>query len=350
MFESFFTEQALQKSTPFMSDDFLKKYKNDTILITGAGGSIGSKIVEKLTEINFKNIVLLDQSEFHLFKLKKKHLSSGFNYEIADIRDKRKIEYLFQIYKPKLVIHAAAYKHVSLIENDAYELIRTNLEGTINMFTSSLKYAVSDFIFISTDKAVNPVNNMGVSKMLAELFLKSNFNNKKISTKIIRFGNVINSNGSVIPIFLDAIYNGSAIEIRNEAVERYFIYDDVVAKNILNISIHDSNSLYLLEMNSPIKIIDLANYIKRIKKSSSIITITNLSKKEKITEELLNSDESIEKTNYLDCYRIKKSTVIDKEIWKEIRKEIIDIVKNNKTFNHKVVDSKIQHIDYLIEK
>ena len=112
------------------------------------------------------------------------------------------------------------------------------------MFTSSLKYAVSDFIFISADKAVNPVNNMGLSKMLAELFLKSNFNNKKISTKIIRFGNVINSNGSVIPIFLDAIYNGSAIEIRNEAVERYFIYDDVVAKNILNISIHDSNSLY----------------------------------------------------------------------------------------------------------
>ncbi len=109
----------------------MKKYENDTILITGAGGSIGSKIVEKLTEINFKNIVLLDQSEFHLFKLKKKHLSSGFNYEIADIRDKRKIEYLFQIYKPKLVIHAAAYKHVSLIENDAYELIRTEFRGTI---------------------------------------------------------------------------------------------------------------------------------------------------------------------------------------------------------------------------
>ena len=103
-------------------------------------------------------------------------------------------------------------------------------------------------------------------------------------------------------------------------------------------------------MNSPIKIIDLANYIKQIKKSSSIITITNLSKKEKITEELLNSDESIEKTNYLDCYRIKNSTIIDKEIWKEIRKEIIDIVKNNKTFNHKVVDTKIHDIDYLIEK
>ena len=187
MFESFFINQALQKSTSFICDEFLKKYQHHTILITGAGGSIGSKIVEELVKINFKNIVLLDHSELHLFKLKKKYSSLDFNYEIGDIRDYKKIDFIMGLYKPKLVIHAAAYKHVSLVENDMYELIRTNVEGTINVYTSSLKHKVSDFIFISTDKAVNPINNIGLSKMLAELFLKSYFNTNTLNTKIIRF-------------------------------------------------------------------------------------------------------------------------------------------------------------------
>ena len=112
MFESFFIKQALQKSTSLISDEFMKKYQHHTILITGAGGSIGSKIVEELVKINFKNIVLLDHSELHLFKLKKKYSSPDFNYEIGDIRDHKKIDFIMGLYKPKLVIHAAAYKHV----------------------------------------------------------------------------------------------------------------------------------------------------------------------------------------------------------------------------------------------
>ncbi|MDB2413992.1 SDR family NAD(P)-dependent oxidoreductase, partial [Flavobacteriaceae bacterium] len=251
MFESFFIKQALQKSTSLICDEFLKKYQHHTVLITGAGGSIGSKIVEELVKINFKNIVLLDHSELHLFKLKKKYSSLDFSYEIGDIRDHKKIDFIWSLYKPKLVIHAAAYKHVSLVENDMYELIRTNLEGTINVYTSSLKHKVSDFIFISTDKAVNPVNNMGVSKMLAELFLKSYFKTNTLNTKIIRFGNVINSNGSVVPIFIDNIKDGTPMEVRGKDVERYFIYDTVVAKSILNCSIENKNGMYLLEMNTP---------------------------------------------------------------------------------------------------
>ena len=291
MFESFFIKQALQKSTSLICDEFLKKYQHHTILITGAGGSIGSKIVEELVKINIKNIVLLDHSELHLFKLKKKYSSLDFSYEIGDIRDHKKIDFIWSLYKPKLVIHAAAYKHVSLVENDMYELIRTNLEGTINVYTSSLKHKVSDFIFISTDKAVNPVNNMGVSKMLAELFLKSYFKTNTLNTKIIRFGNVINSNGSVVPIFIDNIKDGTPMEVRGKDVERYFIYDTVVAKSILNCSIENKNGMYLLEMNTPIKILDLANYLNKENKTKSSIKITVLEKKEKMTEELLNNNE-----------------------------------------------------------
>jgi FlaA1/EpsC-like NDP-sugar epimerase len=139
MSESFFKEQELQKNISVVSDEFLMKYQNNTILITGAGGSIGSKIVEELTKINCVNIILLDQSELNLFHIKKKNSSSNFIYELADIRDSRRIDAIMQLYQPKLVIHTAAYKHVSLVENDAYELIRTNVEGTINVFNASKK-------------------------------------------------------------------------------------------------------------------------------------------------------------------------------------------------------------------
>lgn len=338
MFESFFINQALQKSTSFICDEFLKKYQHHTILITGAGGSIGSKIVEELVKINFKNIVLLDHSELHLFKLKKKYSSLDFNYEIGDIRDYKKIDFIMGLYKPKLVIHAAAYKHVSLVENDMYELIRTNVEGTINVYTSSLKHKVSDFIFISTDKAVNPINNMGLSKMLAELFLKSYFNTNTLNTKIIRFGNVINSNGSVVPVFINNIQNGAILKVRGEDVERYFIYDSVVAKSILNNSIENRNGMYLLEMNTPIKIVDLAKYLNNLNQSKNTIKITSLGKKEKMTEELLNNNESIEITNDSNCYRIINPLTIDIEI----RKEIIDIVTINKNFNSEFLNNKIK--------
>ena len=338
MFESFFIKQALQKSTSLICDEFLKKYQHHTILITGAGGSIGSKIVEELVKINIKNIVLLDHSELHLFKLKKKHSSLDFSYEIGDIRDHKKIDFIWSLYKPKLVIHAAAYKHVSLVENDMYELIRTNLEGTINVYTSSLKHKVSDFIFISTDKAVNPVNNMGVSKMLAELFLKSYFKTNTLNTKIIRFGNVINSNGSVVPIFIDNIKDGTPMEVRGKDVERYFIYDTVVAKSILNCSIENKNGMYLLEMNTPIKILDLANYLNKENKTKSSIKITALEKKEKKKEELLNFNESVEVTNDHNCYRIRNSSPIDIGI----RKNIIDIVRINKNLDSELLESNIR--------
>jgi FlaA1/EpsC-like NDP-sugar epimerase len=337
MSELFFKEQELQKKSSAVSDGFLAKYQNISILITGAGGSIGSKIVEELTNINCKNIILLDQSELNLFHIKKKNSSSNFIYELADIRDSRRIDAIIQLYQPKLVIHTAAYKHVSLVENDAYELIRTNVEGTINVFNASKKQGVSEFIFISTDKAVNPVNTMGLSKMLAEIFIKTHFKDKNINTKIIRFGNVIHSNGSVLPTFIDHIHNGTPIEVRGVEVERYFIYDTVVARSILNIALEPTNSMYLLEMNAPIKIIDVANHLKKKYQSTVPVKITNLCENEKVTEELLHLDETIEKTNNPTYYRIKRATIINYEI----RNEIIDIVARNKKGYTTLVANKI---------
>mgnify|MGYP001038425238 FL=1 len=340
MFESFFIKQAHQKNTSLLRDEFLKKYQDHTILITGAGGSIGTTIVEELVKIKFTNIVLLDHSELHLFKLKKKYAALGFNYEIGDVRDSKKIDFILSLYKPKLVIHTAAYKHVSLVDNDRYELIRTNVEGTINVYTASVQHKVSDFIFVSTDKAVNPINTMGLSKMLAELFLKSYFNNKTLNTKIIRFGNVINSNGSVIPVFIDNIQNGTPLEVRGKEVQRYFIYDTVVAKSILNSSIENRNSMYVLEMNTPIKIVDVANYLIQKYQANNTIKITPLGEKEKMTEALLNHNESIEATNDANCYRITNPSIIDNEV----RREIIDIVTINKSFNTTLLKNKIKRV------
>ena len=338
MLESFFKEQASQKNAPFMKEVFLKKYQNEAILITGAGGSIGRKLVETLVGMNFKKMILLDQSEFNLFKLKQCDFSRGVQFEIADIRDRRKIERIMHMYTPKLVIHTAAYKHVSLLHKDVYELIRVNVEGTINVFKSSLKNGVSDFIFVSTDKAVNPVNKMGLSKMLAELFLKSYALSTKIQVKIVRFGNVINSSGSVIPIFLENIHNGKDMEVRNKNVARYFIYDDVVVKNILHIAIENTNATYLLEMNTPVKILDLGNYIKRIKKANSAIKIVDLQKEEKLTEELLNFDEHLEKTPYENCYSVKNGLLPNKKL----RKAIMKLVKRNKKWDSKRVTKQLQ--------
>ena len=337
MLEAFFTEQALQKNTPFMKEAFFDKYQNESILITGAGGSIGRKLVETLIGINFKHMILIDQSEFNLFQLKQHDFSKDVQLQIADIRDRRKMEHLMQIYRPKLVIHTAAYKHVSLSEKDIYEFIRVNIEGTINVFKSSLNHGVSDFIFVSTDKAVNPVNKMGLSKMLAELFLESYFLSTKMQIKIVRFGNVINSSGSVIPTFLKNINNGEAIEVRNKNTERYFIYDDVVAKNILHIAIENTHAIYLLEMNAPVKILDLAIYIKEIRKSNSAIKIVDLQNEEKLTEELLNFDEHLEKTLYEGCYCVKKGLLPNKKL----RKEIMKIVKHNKKWELKRVGKQL---------
>jgi len=326
MLESFFKKQAGQKNAPFLKEAFLKKYQNEAILITGAGGSIGRKLVETLVGMNFKKMILLDQSEFNLFKLKQYDFSRDVQFEIADIRDRRKMEHVMQMYTPKLVIHTAAYKHVSLLQKDVYELIRTNVEGTINVFKSSLKNGVSDFIFVSTDKAVNPVNKMGLSKMLAELFLKSYVFSTKIQVKNVRFGYVINSSGSVIPTFLENIDRGKDMEVRNQNVARYFIYDDVVAKNILHIAIENTHATYLLEMNTPVNILDLANYLKGIKKANSAIKIVDLQKEEKLTEELLNFDEHLEKTPYENCYSVKNGLLPNKKL----RKAIMKLVKNNK--------------------
>jgi FlaA1/EpsC-like NDP-sugar epimerase len=338
MLESFFKKQASQKSAPFMKEAFLNKYQNEPILITGAGGSIGRKLVEILVRMNFKKMILLDQSEFNLFKLKQYDFSRDIQFEIADIRDRRKMEYVMQMHTPKLVIHTAAYKHVSLLQKDVYELIRVNVEGTINLFKSSLKNGVSDFIFVSTDKAVNPVNKMGLSKMLAELFLKSYIFSTKIQVKIVRFGNVINSSGSVIPTFLENIDRGKDMEVRNKNVARYFIYDDVVAKNILHIAIENTNATYLLEMNTPVNILDLANYLKKIKKANSAIKIVDLQEEEKLTEELLNFDEHLEKTPYENCYYVRNGLLPNKKL----RKAIMKLVKNNKKWDSPRVTKQLQ--------
>src|SRR5690606_36049767 len=196
------------------------------IFITGAAGSIGSELARKVSKYNYKKLILIDSAESSLYNIEQEFNQQGvvnFVAIIADIRDNNRMEQLFDVYKPKIVFHAAAYKHVPLMESNPYEAVSVNIIGTKNIASLSVKYSVNKFIFISTDKAVNPTNVMGATKRIAELYvncLKGKGQTKFITT---RFGNVLGSNGSVIPLFKKQIEAGGPITVTHKDITRYFM-------------------------------------------------------------------------------------------------------------------------------
>ena len=289
---------------------------NKRILVTGAAGSIGSEIVRQLTKYN-PEILLLDNAETPLFnienELKEKYPQVKHTILIADIRDLKHIEDIFVKYQPQVVFHAAAYKHVPMMEREPYEAVITNIFGTKNVADLSLKYGVQRFIMISTDKAVNPTNVMGATKRYAEMIVntekdsaKLSFNNdnedKKeecCSTKFIvtRFGNVLGSNGSVIPTFRHQISVGGPVTVTHKDITRYFMTIPEAARLVLEAAtMGNGGEIFLFDMGQPVKIDDLAR--KMIKLSGLEpdkdieIKYTGLRHGEKLYEELLAKKEN----------------------------------------------------------
>ena len=292
-----------------------------TILITGGAGSIGSEIVRQVAQFSPSLIVILDQAETPLYEMELEmradHPTINFKFVLADISNRHRLEPLFKKYDFSMVYHAAAYKHVPLVEENPHEAILVNVFGTKNVAQLSSQYNVHRFVMISTDKAVNPTNVMGASKRAAELFIQSLQNLEANQTKFIttRFGNVLGSNGSVIPRFKKQIENGGPITITHPDIVRFFMTIPEACELVLQAATMGSGGeIYVFDMGQPIKILDLA---KRMVKLSGLeldtdikIIFTGLRPGEKLYEELLSDGAKTLPTHH-DKILISKDPCVD---------------------------------------
>jgi FlaA1/EpsC-like NDP-sugar epimerase len=281
-----------------------RQLKEKTVLITGAAGSIGSEIVRQVLLFNPHRVIVLDQAEtplHHLsLELEHKFSKSRVEYIIADVRDKEAMDKVFKRYKPQVVYHAAAYKHVPLMEENPSQAILTNILGTKILADLSCAYHVKKFVMVSTDKAVNPSNVMGASKRIAEKYVQSlqikhQKEDNENATKFIttRFGNVLGSNGSVVPLFTKQIANGGPLTITHPDIIRYFMTIPEACQLVLEAgAMGNGGEIYIFDMGKPVRILDLAK--KMIKLAGFIpdkeikIEIVGLRPGEKLYEELLN--------------------------------------------------------------
>ena len=277
--------------------------KNQVILITGGAGSIGSEIVRQCISFEPKLIVLVDQGESPLYDIENELAGNKVEIVVGDIRNLARMEKIFEHFKPSYVFHAAAYKHVPLMENNPYEAINTNVFGTQNIANLSSKYQVKKFVLVSTDKAVNPTNIMGASKRIAEIYVQSLNEKLKLESDqhtlyiTTRFGNVLGSNGSVIPLFRKQIEEGGPLTVTHPEITRYFMTIPEACQLVLEAGVMgQGGEIYIFDMGESVKIIDLAH--KMIKLSGYEvnkdikITFTGLRPGEKLKEELLNDNEN----------------------------------------------------------
>ena len=320
-------EDLLGRGEVKLSQGEIRSYiKGKSILVTGAGGSIGSQIVREIFKFKPSQLVLVDVNENALYMLErdldfekshsKEYEDIQYISEIVSIREKAALTEVFDKYKPNVVFHAAAHKHVPLMERRPQEAIKNNVFGTKNVMDVAIEKEVERFIMISTDKAVNPTNAMGASKRLTEIILQSKGNKYKTKFAAVRFGNVLGSNGSVIPIFKEQIKKGGPITITHRNIIRYFMTIPEAAQLVLQAGYYASEGeIFLLDMGEPVKIIDLATNLIKLSglepyKDIDIEEI-GLRPGEKMYEELSLDYESSEKTGNQMIY---KNTTLDIDV------------------------------------
>ncbi|MBZ9577557.1 polysaccharide biosynthesis protein [Patescibacteria group bacterium] len=321
--------------------------KNKNVLITGAAGSIGSELSKQVAKFKPSLLLLLDQDETGIFNISEE-LKSGFPYlkiisQIADIRDKAKIDGVFAMLQSGIVFHAAAYKHVPLMEKQPDEALKNNIFGTEIVASASLKHNIEKFVFISTDKAVNPSSVMGATKRAGEIICQTL--NQKNSTKFIsvRFGNVLDSRGSVIPIFREQIKKSGPVEVTHPDMKRYFMTISEACLLVMQAAgIGKGGEVFVLDMGEPIKILDLAKEMIRLygfEPDKDIpIVFTGVRPGEKLFEEVLTAEEGTIATQHQKIFMAKLSPIDKRKIEENLeklkeavkksgRKEIINILK-----------------------
>lgn len=286
-----------------------KELKDKIILITGAAGSIGSEIVRQLMKFETGMIIMCDQSETALHNLflemEETHQNSKFHAFIGDVKDEQRMAFLFEMFKPHYVYHAAAYKHVPMMEDNPAEAIKTNVLGTKTIADMAVKHGVVKFVMISTDKAVNPTNIMGASKRIAEIYVQSLNNAHNGATKFIttRFGNVLGSNGSVIPRFKQQIEKGGPLTVTHPEITRYFMTIPEACRLVLEAGcMGKGGEIFVFDMGKSVKIVELAKKMIRlaglIPDEDIAIQFTGLRPGEKLYEELLNDNENVMPTHH----------------------------------------------------
>ena len=283
------------------------KLSGKRILITGAAGSIGSEITRQLSDYDYEQLILIDQAESPLYDLQQELIQNNKHHIIslvAGIQDRNKMDEIFEMYRPHKVYHAAAYKHVPLMEYNPYEAIKTNILGTKTLVDISVKYNVESFVMISTDKAVNPTNIMGATKRTAELYV-SCLSNQKNTTKFTttRFGNVLGSNGSVIPLFEKQIQKRLPLTVTHKDITRYFMTIQEACNLVLEAGTMGSGGeIYIFDMGKSVKIFDIAKkmiYLSGLNYPEDIdIKITGLRPGEKLYEELMANEENKMRTHH----------------------------------------------------
>jgi len=335
-----------RKPIKIENEEVKSRHFNKSILVTGGAGSIGSEIVRQVAQFNPSLIVVLDQAETPLYdfelEMRSRFPHIAFKFVLADVSNRHRIEPLFKSYQFSMVYHAAAYKHVPLVEENPHEGVLVNILGSKIISTLSSKYKVNRFVMVSTDKAVNPTNVMGASKRAAELFVQSLQNVEGNTTKFIttRFGNVLGSNGSVIPHFKKQIEAGGPVTITHPDIVRYFMTIPEACELVLHAgTMGHGSEIFVFDMGEPVKILDLARRMIKLSGFEPNIDIkiiyTGLRPGEKLYEELLSDDAKtmpthndkimISKDPTMDFHEIE--SLVNSIIKASLRRDKVEVVK-----------------------
>lgn len=355
------------------------EFKGKILMVTGAAGSIGSEIARQLSKFKFQKLILVDIAESALYDLQQEFKQEGvrdFVAIVADVRDQFGIENVISTYRPNILFHAAAYKHVPLMEENPYEAVKINVAGTRTLARMAMKYEVGKFVMVSTDKAVNPTNVMGATKRAAEIYISSLQSSPDHHTKFIttRFGNVLGSNGSVIPLFKKQLEKGGPLTVTHEKITRYFMTIPEASQLVLEAgSMGDGGEIFIFDMGESVKIMDLAKNMIRLSgfkyPEEMGIKITGLRPGEKLYEELLANGENtlptyhekimISKTKSMDYQKSKSqidalcmlnlyhdTNIIVKKL-KEIVPEFISENSEYEIMDARVLDTKLPNYSIL---
>ncbi len=345
-------EDLLRREPVELNTENISSYvKDETILITGGGGSIGSEIVRQIARFEPENLILFDIYENNLYflelDLKEKYKNVNIIPVIGSIRDKNKLEQVFNKHRPDVVFHAAAHKHVPLMEHNPEEAIKNNIFGTKKLAETAIEYNVKKFVSISTDKAVNPTNVMGASKRVSEMIIQSL--NKESQTKFmaVRFGNVLGSHGSVIPLFKKQIANREPVTVTHPEIERYFMTIPEAAQLVIQAgALGEGGEVFVLDMGEPVKILDLARDLIRLSGLEPgvdvDIKITGLRPGEKLTEELTHDTEDSLETEHQKIF-IQNLKIVEKEELKYMLRKLNSLV--TKGDSEKIINTLVNFLD-----